>query len=228
MYCLSHADDRLAVTAHAWAQDPFVPKSDWERTTRIIGVPSQIVAITWMGLSALVDGSITLILVFKFRPLRPAAPRLVSRLITLTFETVLLTHLCGAAMCIIFLASDAKHRTDKDIFWILIEIITELYALSMLFTINSRRSIRAAEWPSDASTITERPDRTDANLEVGVTDVDRRVEGYQGDASFDIPLASIRYDRAAAGTVDSYSISSPPGPFTPAELGLQRFPSDEK
>lgn len=217
------------MTAYEWAKDPFVSKSDWAETTTRIGVPSQIVAITWMGLSALVDGGITLILVFKFRPLRTVSPRLITRLINLTLETVLLTHLCGAAMCIIFLASDAKHRTDKDIFWVLIEIITELYALSMLFTINSRRFIRAAEWPSDVSTARDKTDGPSMDLNLGVTEVERRVEGYQGDEPFGVPLASLEYGSssvaATAGTANSTSISSPLGPDTPADVVLRRFPS---
>ena len=219
----NRADPRLAVTAHEWAKHPFVTHPDWKETTRVIGIPSQIVAITWMGLSALVDGGITLILVFKLRPHRFTSPRLISRLVTLTLETVLLTHLCGAAMCIIFLASDAKHRTDKDIFWVLIEIITELYALSMLFTINSRRSIRAAEWPSNLSTAR---DKTGETVDFGVTDVERRVEDFDREPP-PVPLNTLVYSETM-GTIDSYSIASPPGPETPAESSLQRYPSDDK
>jgi hypothetical protein len=165
------------VTARLWADDPYVSTLEWAQVTRSIGTPSQIVAIVWMGLSALVDGVITLILVVRLRPHRATSPRLVKGLLSLTFETVFLTHLCGATMCVIFLASDPKHRTNKDVFWVLIETITELYALSMLFTINARRSLRQPDvtFGSSESGRIEEPNGGAGGF--GVTEIERRVEG---------------------------------------------------
>ncbi|KAJ9124402.1 hypothetical protein QFC22_001202 [Naganishia vaughanmartiniae] len=67
---------------------------------------------------------------------------LIRQLITLTLETVLLTHICGAVMCVLFLSQPAQHRTKTTAFWICLEIITELYSLSVVFTINARSSAR--------------------------------------------------------------------------------------
>jgi hypothetical protein len=67
---------------------------------------------------------------------------LIRQLITLTLETVLLTHICGAVMCVLFLSQPAQHRTKTTAFWIFLEIITELYSLSVVFTINARSSAR--------------------------------------------------------------------------------------
>ena len=97
-----------------------------------------------------------------------------------------MTHICGAMMCIIYLASPPAHRTDKDIFWILLEVITELYALSILFTINARRSLRKAASngvPSAESGVSE-----SMCVDFGVSGVERRVEGYQGDTPFGVRL----------------------------------------
>ena len=211
---------------------------EWAHTNKVIGVPSQIVAITWMGMSAFVDGSITLILVLCFR--RRASSRLVNKLTTLTLETVLLTHLCGAAMCIIFLAGNPNHRTDKDIFWVLIEIITELYALSMLFTINSRRTLRPAD--SVGAVTTHEASMLEGGF--GVTEVERRVEGYQGDTPFGVVVDNLVYEAvgthssqsgetsdqksseytSASGTASgwtttrSVTTASPPAPFTQEEF----------
>ena len=56
----------------------------------------------------------------------------------LTLETVFLTHLVGLVMVVLFLSK----RTSTNAFWILLELVTELYALSVLFTLNSRQSMR--------------------------------------------------------------------------------------
>lgn len=204
----------LAVTARLWAESPWVSALEWAHTTKAIGVPSQVVAITWMGMSAFVDGSITLILIIRLRPHRSSSPFLVKRLITLTLETVLLTHMCGAAMCIIFLASPAKHRTDKDIFWVLIEIITELYALSILFTVNSRRFIRDPD--SSFGTSSDRRKTGDGETMFangfGVSEVERRVEGYQGDTPFGVAIQPLTYAQSHYGVYES---AHPPIPHNP-------------
>ncbi|WWC86525.1 uncharacterized protein L201_001402 [Kwoniella dendrophila CBS 6074] len=189
----------LAITARIWADDPFVSKESFK--SRAIGIPSQIVAITWMGLSAFTDGTITLILVFRFRQARnsvfQSTRTLVKKMIALTLETVLLTHLVGGIMCIIFLASPAAHRTKNDFFWVLLESITELYALSVVFTINSRNptspkprgdSITTAnteekEKPKDA---VEEDERNKLPINLAQTALDYHVEGYQGSTPFGV------------------------------------------
>ncbi|KAJ9106442.1 hypothetical protein QFC21_001588 [Naganishia friedmannii] len=134
----------LAATAYVWAGDPWVSKEVF--SSRVIGVPSQVVAITWMGLSASLDGILTITLIrCLWRSRSPSMDRtndLVRQLITLTLETVLLTHICGAVMCVLFLSQPAQHRTKTTAFWICLEIITELYSLSVVFTINARSSAR--------------------------------------------------------------------------------------
>ena len=191
-FTIEHADLSLAVTARLWSEAPFVSEAEWKHITSTIGIPSQVVAITWMGCSAVVDGGITLVLVLRLRPHRSSSPRIVSRLIALTLETVLLTHMAGATMCVIFLASDPAHRTGGPggtLFWILIEIITELYALSMLFTINSRRTIRGADLFNSTTTKASAPQGESAYANgFGVTEVERRVEGYQGDTPFGVVI----------------------------------------
>ena len=188
----------LAITARLWADDPFVSAIEWEHQTKTIGVPSQIVAIVWMGLSAATDGSITFILIYHFRSHFSQSPKLFTRLISLTLETVLLTHICGGTMCIIFLASPAAHRTSTNIFWVLLEVITELYALSMLFTINARRSIRKVTAGGITVVIEDVENKNDAEsmcVDFGVSGVERRVEGYQGDAPFGVPLETLLKDQ---------------------------------
>jgi hypothetical protein len=141
---------------------------------RPIGIPSQIVAIAWMGCSALCDGLLSGVLIWQFLKARRSFQwsKVAKRFISLTLETVLLTHVVGAVMCVIFLASPPQHRTKNNLFWILLEIITELYALSILFTILHHEAVRAA--------------LEDGVHEIGVnggrsslqqTDLDRRVEG---------------------------------------------------
>lgn len=134
----------LAATAFIWARDPWVTKESF--SSRAIGVPSQVVAITWMGLSASLDGILTVTLIrCLWRSRSPSMDRtndLIRQLITLTLETVLLTHICGAVMCVLFLSQPAQHRTKTTAFWIFLEIITELYSLSVVFTINARSSAR--------------------------------------------------------------------------------------
>jgi hypothetical protein len=89
-------------------------------------------------------------------------------------------------MCVVFLSRPAAHRTDLDIFWVLIEIITELYALSMLFTINSRRLVRRE---NASVTLTEDMPSIEEEGEekvYGASEIERRVEGYQGDTPFGV------------------------------------------
>jgi hypothetical protein len=143
-YTPSNNHRRLAVTAFLWASDPWVSHQSF--SARSISVPSQVVAILWMGLSASLDGILTFTLIrclWRARsPTFDSTNDLVRRLITLTLETVLLTHICGAVMCVLFLSQPAAHRTKTTAFWIFLEIITELYSLSVVFTINARSAAR--------------------------------------------------------------------------------------
>nr|XP_018267437.1 uncharacterized protein I303_01424 [Kwoniella dejecticola CBS 10117]OBR89595.1 hypothetical protein I303_01424 [Kwoniella dejecticola CBS 10117] len=178
----------LAVTAHIWSDHPFVSKESFGH--RAIGVPSQAVAITWMGLSAFTDGSITLLLVWRFRQARNSVfystRSLVKRMVALTLETVLLTHIVGGVMCIIFLASPAAHRTKNDFFWVLLESVTELYALSVVFTINSRTPNAPRTPDSMDSGSAPKDDRENLPPNLGQTILDYHVEGYQGSTPFGV------------------------------------------
>lgn len=176
------AHPSLAITARAWVINPWVTET--EMASRPIGIPSQVVAIAWMGFSALTDGLLSAILVWHFFKARASARwstrKLAKRLISLTLETVLLTHIVGAAMCVIFLASPAQHRTKNNIFWFLLEIITELYALSILFTIIHHETVRSAlrEYQTESQ---ENRDESgggpEMSLQMRQTALDRRVEG---------------------------------------------------
>lgn len=177
--------------------DPFVPGDQLHG--RPISIPSQVVAILWMGMSAFTDGALTLLLITRFvrsKSSTTSSPSTISRLIALTLETVLLTHIVGASMCIIFLASPPARRTQHPLFWILLEIITELYALSILFTINSRRP--ASDDLDDANSGGR---ATFTNLPNGTSALDRHVEGYQGSTPFGVPMVpSLDYrDDSSAG-----------------------------
>ncbi|KAJ9094172.1 hypothetical protein QFC19_008022 [Naganishia cerealis] len=111
-----------------------------------------------MGLSATLDGILTITLIrCLWRSRSPSMYRtndLIRQLITLTLETVLLTHLCGAIMCVLFLTQPAQHRTKTTAFWIFLEVITELYSLSVVFTINARSSARRTFHGSPSPPIT--------------------------------------------------------------------------
>ncbi|WWD09690.1 hypothetical protein V865_007818 [Kwoniella europaea PYCC6329] len=225
----------LAVTAHIWSDNPFVPSQLFKQRT--IGVPSQIVAITWMGLSAFTDGTITLLLIWRFRQARRnsvfySTRHLVRKMIALTMETVLLTHIVGATMCIIFLASPAAHRTKNNVFWILLESITELYALSIVFTINSR-SPTAPQTPDTAVDDTDGKDEDGRDrLPDGLaqTALDYHVEGYQGSTPFGVRAVNVnvQVDRShgsESGTGSSRTGDTIPSPFTPMDMvGQQYFP----
>jgi len=151
-----------------------------------------------MGMSAFTDGVLTLLLITRFVRSKSATTQsssTISRLIALTLETVLLTHIVGASMCIIFLASPAATRTQHPLFWILLEIITELYALSILFTINARRP--ASDETDDANTGGRQT--LDETYEL-----DRQVEGYQGSTPFGVrAVPSLEYQDDSAGRGDS-------------------------
>ncbi|KAK6905991.1 hypothetical protein I203_106826 [Kwoniella mangroviensis CBS 8507] len=225
----------LAVTAHIWSDNPFVPFQLFKQRT--IGIPSQIVAITWMGLSAFTDGCITLLLIWRFRQARRnsvfySTRNLVRKMIALTMETVLLTHIVGATMCIIFLASPAAHRTKNNVFWILLESITELYALSIVFTINSRSPTP----PPTPDTDVDDSDGKDGDgrdrLPDGLaqTALDYHVEGYQGSTPFGVRAVNVnvQVDRSTgsgSGTGSSRTGDTIPSPFTPMDMdGQQYFP----
>jgi hypothetical protein len=143
-----------------------------------------------MGLSAFTDGTLTLLLIVRFIRSRPpstplSASSVITRLITLTLETVLLTHIVGASMCVIFLASPPSRRTQHPLFWILLEVITELYALSILFTINARRPAKEELDGMSGGGRTE----SDGVRGSSASELDRRVEGYQGSTPFGVRIA---------------------------------------
>lgn len=190
--------------------DPFV--SHDELHGRPIGIPSQVVAILWMGLSALTDGCLTLLLVARFLRSRsatstPRASSIISRLVALTLETVMLTHVVGASMCIIFLASPPATRTQHPLFWFLLEIITELYALSILFTINARNS--AKDELEALSGGGRQAVRTESVMvPMGQTELDRHVEGYQGSTPFGVRMVMPTLGYQSSSAVYGYVGSS--------------------
>lgn len=93
-------------------------------------------------------------------------------------------------MCIIFIASPSSHRTKSNFLWVLLEMITELYALSAVFTINSR------EPPSQPPSLHENEEEEEGKLTRGAefpmtqTALDRQVEGYQGSTPFGVRVTS--------------------------------------
>jgi hypothetical protein len=157
-----------------------------------------------MGLSAFTDGVLTLLLLTRFVKSRataasPSSVSIVSRLIALTLETVLLTHIVGASMCIIFLASPPARRTQHPLFWILLEIITELYALSILFTINSRNPAKEEPDSFGGGAVGE----ARSTMIMGQTELDARVEGYQGSTPFGVRMVmpSLEYQGGSMGYI---------------------------
>jgi len=183
--------------------DPFVPGDQLH--DRPISVPSQVVAILWMGMSAFTDGVLTLLLVTRFvRSKSPttSSPSTISRLIALTLETVLLTHIVGASMCIIFLASPPARRTQHPLFWILLEIITELYALSILFTINARKPAS-----DDLYDVNSGGRGNFEGVTFGMSALDRQVEGYQGSTPFGVQMEvpELGYQNSTGGVGGSES-----------------------
>lgn len=201
----------LAVTARIWSYNPFVSHEEFSQRT--IGVPSQVVAILWMGLSATVDGIVTVVLLFCFSKAKSettfdGTSSLIKKLMGLTMSTVLLTHLCGAAMCVLFLSAPAAHRTKSDPFWVLLEIVTELYALSLLFTINSRSAVRKTfegtrveEGLNDVDLEVKQEDQVPKQgKEINLADssatlnwLDRQVEGPQGGPSLLVEMPALSY-----------------------------------
>lgn len=211
---IAEADVGLAVTARIWSDDPWVSAYDFGQ--RQIGVPSQAVAIAWMGLSAFTDGTLTAALVYRFMKARRSSvfestQSLAARLIALTLETVLLTHLVGGVMCVIFLASPPARRTDQDMFWVLLEIITELYALSILFTINARAKFRRVLGPQSEGTEPPIP-LSDKVLPAHQSAIDMQVEGYQGSSPFGVAPYKVGLHKASAtdpSTKDSSMVETP-------------------
>ncbi|KAK8866187.1 hypothetical protein IAR55_001338 [Kwoniella newhampshirensis] len=218
----------LAVTARIWSNDPFVSYDDFH--SRVIGVPSQAVAITWMGLSAFIDGSLTIILVYRFSQARRSAfhstRSLVKRMIALTLETVLLTHMVGGIMCIIFLASPAAHRTHSDIFWVLLEIVTELYALSVVFTVNSRAPTTPPSSSSGNDSYSDVQSDKPPLPSTGSA-LDRHVEGYQGSQPFGVRILDIAKHHGRGGQIRSTDgVLSLEGSSTEGTASLET-PADE-
>jgi hypothetical protein len=163
-----------------------------------------------MGLSAFTDGVLTLLLLTRFVRSKSAStsPSIISRLIALTLETVLMTHIVGATMCIIFLASPPARRTQHPLFWVLLEIITELYALSILFTINARRP---AKDELDELSGGGRVGMETIPVTPGMSELDRRVEGYQGSTPFGVRLGVTTLDYQDTSTIERGSESEQSG-----------------
>ena len=177
---------------------------------RTIGVPSQAVAITWMGLTAATDLSITLVLVYRFWQARRSPHSsgssslyaAFSKFIALTLETVLLTHLCGAIMCVLFLAAPAAARTRDALFWVLLEVVTELYALSILFTINTYATVRMEynnPHPNGTISLDELssqplPLPPPPPPDLAGSALDRWVEGHRGETPYLAHLGKLPWD----------------------------------
>lgn len=178
----------LAITGRLWADNPYSTNEEFR--SRVIGVPSQVVAILWMGLSAAIDGCITCMLLYRFSRARHSISQstrtLVRRMMTLTLSTVLLTHIVGGVMCIIFIASPSSHRTKSNFLWVLLELITELYALSAVFTINSRVSRPSPSSLHENGKEEDGEFRGGAECPMTQTALDRQVEGYQGSTPFGV------------------------------------------
>lgn len=190
--------------------------------SRPIGVPSQIVAIAWMGCSAFTDGLLSSILIYYFFQARRGTTRwttrrIAKRFIALTLETVLLTHVVGAIMCIIFLASPAAHRTKNNLFWVLLEIITELYALSILFTIIHHESVRVALKDEVYPVVQIGGNWTEGQARaMRQTELDWRVEGHRA-SSFVVEVSGEQQDSSQpSGGIGSSTIAGD-SPWTPAE-----------
>ncbi|KAL0241847.1 hypothetical protein I308_106019 [Cryptococcus tetragattii IND107] len=181
----------LAITGRLWANNPYTTTEKFH--FRVIGVPSQVVAILWMGLSAAIDGCITCMLLYRFSRARHSiflsTRTLVRRMMTLTLSTVLLTHVVGGVMCIIFIASPSSHRTKSNILWVLLEMITELYALSAVFTINSREPSSPPPPLHENEEVEEAKSTGGAEFPMNQTALDRQVEGYQGSTPFGVRVA---------------------------------------
>jgi len=163
-----------------------------------------------MGMSAFTDGVLTLLLLTRFVRSKSTStsPSVISRLIALTLETVLMTHIVGAAMCIIFLASPPARRTQHPLFWVLLEIITELYALSILFTINARRPAKDELDDLSGGGRVSMPTVLDTP---GISELDRRVEGYQGSTPFGVRLGVTSLDYLDTNTIERESESEQSG-----------------
>ncbi len=211
---------RLAVTARIWSNNPFVSIDVFK--AKQIGIVATVVAISWMGLTAITDGILTVVLIRTFVRARSANPQpTINRLIRLTLETVLLTHLVGAIMCIIFLTSPSASRTNQNAFWIFLEMVTELYALSILFTINSKSASKDVEranmtYQAEGRHGGERSG-ADADIALRQSVLDRRVEGYQG-----APLAQLTV--LASGYPYYQSNHRRHGADTDRELGDDNIP----
>lgn len=214
--------------------DPFV--SHDELHSRPIGIPSQVVAILWMGMSAFTDGVLTLLLVIHFIRTRstttsPRSGTIITRLVSLTLETVLLTHIVGASMCIIFLASPPARRTEHPLFWVLLETITELYALSILFTINARNPAKDELDGISGGAGGRSGVNAESTIAMGQTELDRRVEGYQGSTPFGVRVVmpTLGYQSSSLGYIQgssSHQWSSGPDTSmsdleTPATQGIE-------
>jgi len=131
----------------------------------------------------------------------------ITKLVKLTMETFLLTHIVEATMVVIYLTSNPMKRTGSPVFWILLEVITELYALSVLFTVNSRKKREERDETStdleDQWQVSNEGPEFHALRQVdtrkgGDSAFDRRVEGYQGLTPFGVNVDLLRYNQGVA------------------------------
>ncbi|KAL7006524.1 hypothetical protein EMMF5_003945 [Cystobasidiomycetes sp. EMM_F5] len=136
----------FGVLARLWAQDPFIPYAQFQDIS--VGPAANALPTVWLSCAACIDGGITASLVYMlYREKHDYrhTKALVMNVIRLTLETVLLTHIIGATLFVLWLTS----RTTTNAFWFFIEIISEMYALSVLFTLNSRNSFRKVSRPDE-------------------------------------------------------------------------------
>jgi hypothetical protein len=120
-------------------------------------------------------------------------------------------------MCIIFLASPAAHRTKNNLFWVLLEIITELYALSILFTIIHHESVRVALKDEAYPVVQIGGNWTEGQARaMRQTELDWRVEGHRA-SSFVVEVSGEQQDSSQpSGGIGSSRITGD-SPWTPAE-----------
>lgn len=90
----------------------------------------------------------------------------------------------------------------------LLEIITELYALSILFTINARRPAKDELDDLSGGGRVSMPTVLDTP---GISELDRRVEGYQGSTPFGVRLGVTSLDYLDTNTIERESESEQSG-----------------
>lgn len=140
----------FAALARVWSMHPFQTQEEFEAMS--IGPVADAFPTVWLTCAAAIDGGLTATLIYtllKERQFHKHTRQLLYEIAGLTLETVLLTHVIGATLFVLWLTS----RTRTNAFWFFIEIIAECYALSVLFTLNSRNRFRRTAQPNTQSMI---------------------------------------------------------------------------